>query len=212
LVESIADQEKSIIETFNELKSEKYALINKNHELYAKKHSINRPPRFSADVIGKGHNRIIYRLGTPSFDKDSLRFILLHEEGHLKQGPRWFYYTIAFAVAIILTGGLSANLFTSEWDWIIRPPVSLCLALKIFYPKFRKLEIDADLFAAEMLKKIPDTASPSLVAKKALYLAYQTSFLGRLFRLFKIVGLWILLFEPHPMVRTRVRIIKKKFS
>jgi len=120
-------------------------------------------PNFCA---GKIHHRTIYyRLGNGSFDADSLRFILLHEQRHLTGFRDWFaYLSIGIAWAMIFAYLQSAVHLLPQWS----SPLVLPATWYCSMPFLRMGETRSDLWAARQLKTKFGIDRPSRVASKAL--------------------------------------------
>jgi len=160
------------------------------------------------------HFTIYFRLGTYSPDSDELRFILLHEEGHLRTPEFWQVYIAALVVVTMsIFRAIVPNFPITQW-WDIPWMILLFLIIAIFswkicLPILRLDEYRADRWASMELKAKYGVSKPSTLLHRTLSSLnasrrslnrYRERVAGRYWAIMlRIFG------DPHPTDEQRVR-------
>ena len=156
--------EKRILEIFDELKTRN--LIDPNRKIKSKK----MPGAFKASVITS--NTIFFNpMLSKELNDDMIRFCLLHEEGHLKEGQYgvsalfllWGLGLVPLIYCIL--SGIGGGIFIT----------SLCFTLFVIFSSIRILtepfhwdEYGSDEFASKILRDYYDIKMPSKILKNTL--------------------------------------------
>ena len=152
---------------FNELQKDGW--LNKNRQLIPSKNLKN----FKA----RGQNKIKYDPCFNVISKDSIKFILLHEDGHLSQPQRThrviFYlfltaipYYIVFIYLNIIEFDFISRIFSLLF-WILIYLILFILLLKLQQSKIHQDEYDADSWSKSMLLGIDASKDASKIAQVA---------------------------------------------
>lgn len=191
--------EPSIESVLNDLKSR--GLVDPKRRLvHLKEKNVKRPVIYvRVNLISRPI--IAYRFGRFHFSTNSLRFILLHEEKHV----RLLWITI-LPIVLLFT----ADMTVAGWFSGVAPPFNssvflLLLLLISIYPSvfvFRCGEIRADLWSAQNMRDAFGIQLPSEVARQALTWANGVGWPRRVLRL--VFG------RIHPTAEERVRRIAQK--
>ena len=143
-------------------------------------------------------NIIYYNPSVLGLDDDSIRFCLLHEEGHFVNKQFGFYcfplFSLLGAVPFLITTFLLHSNSVYQIISILIVPFAFFLSWK-FFPQFD--EYKSDEFAAILVKEHYLRKKPSEILKQALDFIYAK-------------GSFPL--DPHPSPENRVKSIKDKID
>lgn len=199
-----AQQEELIKRVFRELQDS--GLVRPTHRLRRFKN--DGPDRYPEFHAGTYHFRTIYYgFGNCSFDADSLRFILLHEERHLRGMRDWFAYlfNVIGWTSLFIYLALFRNL---------QPPWSSLAVLIVpatWYgsmPFLRIGETRSDLWAARHMKAEFGIARPSEVALKAM--TFPPREMSRAQRVLRNILFDALHADYHPPLKKRIERIARE--
>jgi len=163
------DQKDNVQKVLEELKVR--GLVRKKVKAIRKSGSLLN---FKASVLRR--NRILYNEAFAHLDVDSLRFILLHEEGH-HQEKQNSKLVIGVVLVVIGASMLLANYYASVYDATPLPilygllPIYVALgifSLRIFQEPLQEDEFAADLYAARLLMEGYGVKEPSRIVGAAL--------------------------------------------
>ena len=141
-------------------------LVNKKRKLVHRKESPVYRPAFHVKINFPFRPSIAYRFGNCAFDEDSLRFILLHEEKHIRSPFSWMMPTALITVDVYVLVQLLVQLAAAQAFLM-----AFFILGAIWYgsmPLLRYGEVRADLWSAQKLKSDFGIRAPSKVAFKAL--------------------------------------------
>jgi len=200
-----SQQEDLIKRVFQELQDRGLVRSTHHPESY-KEDGPGRSPQFHAGTI---HFRsIFYRFGNCTFDENSLRFIILHEERHQKGIRDWYAFLFNWVFWTILFVYL-------RFSWNLQPPWSDLTLLIIIpaswyssMPFLRMGETRSDLWAARQLKSKLDVPRPSEVVQRAL--TFPPIERSRLEKLLRRILFNVVFADYHPPLEKRVARIKKE--
>jgi len=143
-------------------------IVSPKRRLEHIKEKPSRHPSFGVRLVRLGYPIVAYRFGNCTFDEGSLRFILLHEEKHVRSSLVWLIPMILFvAVSLQLVLRLLLLALGAEVDIL----ASLLLLAAISCGSILALrhgETQADLWSARKLKSNFGIRTPSEVALRAL--------------------------------------------
>jgi Zn-dependent protease with chaperone function len=174
-------------------------------------------------VIGMQGNKLSKKiLYTEKFDNtvltelddDTLRFVLLHEEGHIQKGSLFSHAILSTFVIIFIA--LFYYPFNFGWPlWFFYLLIGFPLSYRIMYIPMFKEELMADLFAAEAMKKEFHVDQPSVLLQKLFSKADEKLYQNQSKKYSKLVLLGLLIlfgFFPgyHPPDCTRISNIVEK--
>jgi len=98
-------------------------------------------------------------------DDDTLKFVLLHEEGHIQKGSLLPY--CAFFLATVVFTILFYYPYNFGWPyWILYLLIVIPLVYRSVYPLLYKEELKADIFAAEKMREGFHIERPSELLKR----------------------------------------------
>jgi len=195
--------DKRIINIFNELKTRN--LIDPSRKIKSKK----MPGAFKATIFTS--NTILFNpVASKELNGDMIRFCLLHEEGHLKQGQ------FGVSALFLLWGlGLIPLIFcilSGIGDGIFL--ISLCFALFVIFSSIRILtepfhwdEYGSDEFASKILRDNYGIKKPSEILKNTLDKLPSSLDLSKFSH-----RLFYSLVENHPSTEQRVKNIVELFD
>lgn len=147
----------SIEEVFEGLKRDEH--IHKKRKLKAGRN-------FRGEIF---LGRILYpeaALKREPLSDDTLRFVLLHEEGHLGRfkAPKYTIWILAaymlFWIIHFFTG---LNLIPVTILYIFNPLTIFTIIILLFITVFKRYELKCDRWAAEIVKKEYDIAEPTVL-------------------------------------------------
>lgn len=178
-----------IVEIFNELKDKRLIVSERIIE------SSTTITSFKSSTL-KSDNKIFYNPMMIKLDDYSIRFCLLHEEGHFVNTQYGFYCfplciligCIPFIVTCFVIHSNPVHQFFS----IIIVPLVFFLSWKIF-PRYDELK--SDEFASRLLKKYYNQKTPSKSLERALEFIYQDG---------------ISFSDSHPSPKNRITNINKR--
>jgi len=210
LINVTMEEQDNVLITFRELQGK--GLIPKERRLKARRrYLLIFKLGFKSGILFR--NTILYHPKFSRMELDSLRFILLHEEGHLERKQNSSIF-MTFILLVIL-GSIFMITYSGWGDGKIISALSYSLlplyfgfvfiALKAFSGPLQEDEREADLFAARKLKEGYGTSRPSVIAQKAFaeYDGYRTGQKPDRVKSFFLGGI-------HPSDEERVALIKRK--
>ena len=110
------------------------------------------------------YNQKFYDNLLSELDDDTLRFVLLHEEGHIQKGS--FLPHLGFSVAILFFISLFYYPFNYGWPyWLFYILIVIPLVYRSVYIILYKEEFIADSFAAEIMRREFHIEKPSKLLK-----------------------------------------------
>lgn len=110
------------------------------------------------------YNKKFYNNVLSELDDDTLRFVLLHEEGHIQKGSLLPH--LGFLLAIIIFILFFSYPFNYGWPyWLFYILIVIPLVYRSFYITLYKEELIADSFAAEIMKREFHIEKPSKLLK-----------------------------------------------
>ena len=142
------------------------SIVSPRRRLTHMKEKPARHPSFYVRAVRLGHPIIAYRFGNCTFDEGGLRFILMHEEKHIRSPLSWLIPTILISADMYLLLWLLSRTTAAEAFLF-----SFVMFLAIWYgsmPLLRYGEAKADIWSAQKLKSEFGIHTPSEVALKAL--------------------------------------------
>lgn len=189
---------------FEELKEKN--LISKKRILKPSKNI----PNFQAKPFSK---KLLYNPSFSNMDNNSVRFTLLHEEGHRKRKSRTLPILLLSIVSSFFLYFLLIRLTNMNSLLVAFISLSLLLSIiKLFLGYMKEDELDADLWASIKLIENFGIDKPSKLLKKALNSLKEVkpkqNFISKLatwMRLYKI-------FNYHPSDKERINCIKSIFE
>jgi len=159
-----SEQEALLLHTFHEL--QEMGLIASTRRLYPFKHGNKHCPHFQAALVRR--SRIYYWLNDSKLERDGLRFVLLHEERHLRGYLSSTAYFVSFIAWTSFLLYLYLTVHFPEKLWAV---VALLYLVGLWYSMMPYLMIDerrSDLWATRCLKNRFGVACPSRVVAKAM--------------------------------------------
>jgi Zn-dependent protease with chaperone function len=163
--------------TFSNLKKD--GLIDKNHTV---KKIRPRQDSISFRGLRFPSRRIAYTGDCDSLSEDELRYILLHEEYHLKfpQQSRFYKWLLAILIVppilyLLYTRIIGSGLGAIDYLILFLYVFVLILLPRIFREPLLKDEIEADSFSAGLLKSKYGIEEPSIIVRKALNKISETT-------------------------------------
>lgn len=183
------DKKTNIEKVFQELQSK--GLIDKKSKL------IKNSSESNFRNLGK---KIYYNPIFANINRDSLRYILLHEEAHNKQfqNSTWIFLT-GLILAIPGVCFLKSFLITV---------ISFFIPFVVFKKLIWKDEFNADLWSAERLNKFYKIKHPSKIMKDCIKEYKKIKEKRDLIR--KIITYISKIMDLHPPYEERVKFVKKK--
>lgn len=183
---------------FKELKNKK--IINKKRMLKASNSVIN----FKSGIIR--NNEIYYNPSLTNVSKDSLRFILLHEEGHKQSFSYMLVLALVFYTISVFYFKNMLPTFLGKLINTILPTIGALVLFFLFKPGIRRDEFNADLYAA---RRILDNYNlkPSNLMRRSFI---EISKIKPKYNLYsKILNKSYWLFTPHPAEIERIENVIK---
>ncbi len=184
-------QQTEISKIFNELKLK--GLIDKKRKLVINSLESN---------LRGSRNKIYYNPLFMNFNKNSLRYLLLHEEAHntLFQHSTWIL-AISF-ISTFITYYYFHNLLISL--------ITLILPIFLFRKFITKDESNADLWSAERLKRFYYIGKPSEIMKNAFKEYHKNKSKRNL--LSKFMSFMIKFIGYHPSCKNRIKLVKDRIG
>lgn len=118
------------------------------------------------------YRKAFYEQKLAHLSDDALRFVLLHEEGHIREGSLATYGIAALPLLLLI--GLAGSPLTAVPDAAISAISALLVAgaallcYRIFYRRMYEEEFVADRYAAEILQRHYNIGHPSRLLQSIL--------------------------------------------
>lgn len=193
-----AEQEDLLREVFRDLQGRR--LVQPNRKLVPFKRGERDSPKFHAGILHRQH--IYYWLDNHVFEPDGLRFILLHEERHL----RGYLSQTAYLLSMIGWASLFVYLiligYLRESPWSL---LQILLVPAVWYTAMPFLRIDeyrCDLWAAKQMKDELGIVRPSEVVRMTM--TFKMRDLTRAQRASRFFAQRVLHIDYHPPLEKRV--------
>lgn len=199
-------QEDLLREVFRDLQNRR--LVQPTRKLVPFKRGERNYPNFHAGMLHR--QNIYYWLDNHAFDADGLRFVLLHEERHLRgylSQTAYFLSMIGWAsffVYLILTGHLR------ESPWFL---LQILLVPAVWYTAMPFLRIDenrCDLWAAKQMKDKLGIVRPSEAARRAMTFKKRDLTCAQRVSLFFASRIFHI--DYHPPFRKRIARIEREID
>ncbi len=147
-------------EIFRELQAQ--GLIDRKRRL--------RECPFTPNVQGMArsirYRRAFYEQKLAHLGDDSLRFVLLHEEGHIRKGSLTTYGIVALPLLLLIV--LAASPLAAVPGAVLGVSAAALLCYHTFYRRMYDEEFVADRYAAETLKTHYNVSHPSRLLRSIL--------------------------------------------
>ncbi len=113
------------------------------------------------------YRKAFYEQKLAHLSDDALRFVLLHEEGHIRKGSLTTYGIVALPLLLLIV--LAGSPLAAVPGIVLAVPAAAALpCYRIFYRRMYDEECIADRYAAEMLKAHYDVRHPSRLLRSIL--------------------------------------------
>lgn len=228
-----SDSEKRINEIFTDLKKDRVKdgkninLIDKSRKLVATKNVIN----FQGDHLKKKikYNSEFYTDHLSHSSDNVIRFILLHEEGHLANGKNYLLLifipliVIAFVSVLIMYSPIRLQFFFQEYSilisnfvagvifFIFMIMITISTSWRFLWDSMYDEEIQCDLYGAESIVENFEERDPLSVAREFFLddlTQSETKKIELLVIVMKVIGTYP---DYHPSVYARLEKIKENF-